>query len=399
MNGSTSFSLSTFNIQPADASTFPWGATIAKNYSQYRLRGCVFMFRSTSADDVGGAGDTALGTVMMCHDQDPLADAPANKQELLSYMNSTDTKPSLSKMCIVECAPHRSNAEQHMYIRPGPLPTGGNLKDYDFGKFYLATEGQPAAVTKIGELWVTYEFELIRPKLDNSTPTLSSLLEFDAYESGDPDKNDVTKVCGNDSGTIFIEPGVTLSDIYRTCPATQASMYVQKALLASAAAGPRDGYHIGANMGLAVRGERNASEDYIWTFTFGEQVKKDDVVEIEFLAYHQGVNQDRSAATVSVVQGANIDVSGAPVPTQSNGTDVAKWGYDATSRMSIILGRFKIKENDGLRESGQTWIKFTLSKKWYDNDGAGAHGAGISAGVIKLAARVVNIDYSVNYTA
>jgi hypothetical protein len=65
IQGSTSFSINTFNVNPGDEQTFPWLSALAVNYEKYRPIGVIFEFKSTSANALNST-NTALGTVMMC---------------------------------------------------------------------------------------------------------------------------------------------------------------------------------------------------------------------------------------------------------------------------------------------------------------------------------------------
>jgi len=84
-----------------------------------------------------------------------------------NYEFAVSTKPSNSFVHVVEVGQNVSPLTQ-LYIRTGP-PTGfsEDLRLYDFGKFNIATYGQPGNSTNaglIGELWVTYDVEFFKPK-------------------------------------------------------------------------------------------------------------------------------------------------------------------------------------------------------------------------------------------
>ncbi|QMW68664.1 capsid protein [Crucivirus-119] len=168
LNSSTAFNLNSYNVNPGDETTFPWLAGIATNYQKYRPLGVLFEFKSTSANALNST-NTALGTVMMAVSYNAIASsAPGSKMEMLQLEGCTSICPAESAMCAVECAKNY-NPLSTLYIRNGvafQVPNGAE-QFYDFANFYIATEGMQAANVVIGELWATYEFELLTPVLND----------------------------------------------------------------------------------------------------------------------------------------------------------------------------------------------------------------------------------------
>lgn len=187
IDGSTVFSVEGFPIQPGLAGTFPWLSGIARSYQQYRIKSLDFIFRSTSADSV--SANTSLGSVMLCHEADANAQPPVNKQDMLTMAGVRDTKPSLSVKLSIDTHRGRTNADNVHYIRASDVPDGASTKEYDFGDFYIATQGMDANVTTIGELWVVYEIELIRPQREDPGPEVSPNCDLIILE-GSEVKND-----------------------------------------------------------------------------------------------------------------------------------------------------------------------------------------------------------------
>ena len=53
-----------------------------------------------------------------------------------------------------------------LYVRPTlNVPSGSDRRLYDFGNFQIATIGLQGTSVNVGELWVTYEIELFKPKV------------------------------------------------------------------------------------------------------------------------------------------------------------------------------------------------------------------------------------------
>lgn len=160
--GSTTFSINKWNVNPGDETTFPWLSTLATNYEKYRPIGIIFEFKSTSANALNST-NTALGTVMMAPRYNAITSSePSSKMEMLQIENCVSICPAESAMCGVECAKNY-NPLGVLYVRR-QLGDIDNEQMYDFCDFYLATEGMQAVAT-IGELWITYEIELLTPIL------------------------------------------------------------------------------------------------------------------------------------------------------------------------------------------------------------------------------------------
>lgn len=162
---STGFAVSSYLIQPGLASTFPWLSQQANAFEQYRLRGMLFEFVSTSSDALlSAATSTALGSVVMMTDYDVADEAPTSKRQMLNSEFSCSTKPSLSAIHPIECKRSLS-AQDILYTRGSiAVPAGFDQRLYDFARFNIATEGMQVAGGILGELWATYEIEFLKPQ-------------------------------------------------------------------------------------------------------------------------------------------------------------------------------------------------------------------------------------------
>lgn len=163
ITSSTLFSIGGFSINPGDATTFPWLSGIAGNFQQYRFKGLLFEFVSTSADALNST-NTALGTVVMGTQYNVNRSAFVTKQEMEAYEFSNSVRPSANGIHPIECDPDETPIK-HLYVRTGAVPSGEDARMYDLGKFYIATVGMQAA-SNIGELWVTYDVEFLKPRLN-----------------------------------------------------------------------------------------------------------------------------------------------------------------------------------------------------------------------------------------
>lgn len=157
------FKLDSYLINAANEKTFPFLHQCAMNYEQYSLEGMIFEFRSMSADALNST-NTALGSVVMATNYDALDANFKQKSEMENYEFGNSCKPSVNMMHPIECAPRQTTLTE-LYTLNGAAPPGADLRFYHWGNFQLATVGFQAASVNIGELWVTYQVRLLKPKL------------------------------------------------------------------------------------------------------------------------------------------------------------------------------------------------------------------------------------------
>ena len=163
---STGFSLRKFTVNPGLPETFPWLAQIATAYEQYRWRGILFEFVSTSSDALlSSATSSALGTVNMSTLYNVTDPDFTDKRQMLNHEYSNSNKPSCSFIHPIECAPSQT-PYKYYNTRSAAVPVDADPQRFDFCHFYLMTEGQQASGGVLGELWVTYEVEFLKQQFD-----------------------------------------------------------------------------------------------------------------------------------------------------------------------------------------------------------------------------------------
>lgn len=170
-NSPSPFVVQGFPIQPGDFTTFPWLATIADKFEQYRIEGMLFEFKSMYSDAVVTTNGS-LGNIMLATEYNAGAPAFPNKQALENYEFAQSCKPSCSVIHPIECA-RAQTVLSELYVRHGLVPTGEDVKTYDFGDFYFGSQGIPlgaaGAAVNLGELWVTYQISFLKPKIVTSS--------------------------------------------------------------------------------------------------------------------------------------------------------------------------------------------------------------------------------------
>jgi len=227
----TGFTLNSYPVNPGMAVTFPWLATVASCYEQYKLWGLIFEYKSTSAVALNSTS-TGLGTVIMATEYDVSKPTFTDKRSMENYVYCTSCPPSVSAMHPIECAPN-ANVLSDLYTRSG-VETGSDLRFSDVGNFQIATVGMPAAGSVIGELWCTFDVELIKPRLPvgiSAVPVMHYVYDSVAFHpSTAPTASDLfgppsaqktvlrgsfsTSVSLNTKSISFSTPGVYLVSIY-----------------------------------------------------------------------------------------------------------------------------------------------------------------------------------------
>lgn len=161
------FNVNSYRINPGLESSFPWLAQVSQAFEQYKLRGMIFEFKSTASDSVAtSSGPAPLGSVIMATEYDSVRPNFTSKQEMENHQYAASAKTSSSMLHPIECARDASTLTT-LYVRTGSVPSDADPRMYDFGNFQIATVGQSASnSTNIGELWVTYEIELLKPMIN-----------------------------------------------------------------------------------------------------------------------------------------------------------------------------------------------------------------------------------------
>jgi len=173
----TAFTNLSYTINAGDTATFPWLASIATQYQQYKFNGLIFEFKTLSSDITAGG---ALGAVILATNYDVLDTAFADKIHMENSQYAVSAKPSCSQIHTVECAPDETASKLYYVRSPGSSSSvSQDARFFDLGKFQLATSGLPSSAgVVLGELWVSYDVSLYKPEIPNVTvysgKTLSS---------------------------------------------------------------------------------------------------------------------------------------------------------------------------------------------------------------------------------
>jgi hypothetical protein len=163
--GTTTFTATAFSINPGLGSFAPWLSMIARNFTEYKLHGCVMVLVSTSANALNST-NTALGSVMLATEYNVEAPAPTHKIQMENMLGAVSGRPSENLIMGVECKSDMTPYKTH-FIRSGSIPADDDLRLYDWGTIYLATTGMQAA-SELGEVWISYDIEFLMPRISSN---------------------------------------------------------------------------------------------------------------------------------------------------------------------------------------------------------------------------------------
>jgi hypothetical protein len=154
------FNNSIYRLGVDNVNLFPWLSRLAARYQKYKVHGMVFYYKSTSTDYNNS------GMVGIAVNYNAAEEGYQNSDQLLNSMFAVASKPSDSFAAPVECDPGQM-PEGGYYVRhEASLGVGSttDLRLSSIGSLNLVTEGLTLPTnTVIGQLWCTYDVELLFP--------------------------------------------------------------------------------------------------------------------------------------------------------------------------------------------------------------------------------------------
>jgi len=163
----TAFTPVRLQIQPSLQTFSPWLAAQAADYDQYRLVRLEAEYRPSCGTDNSGS-------VMMTFDYDPSDRIPVSEQTMSTYMGATEAAPWLPQRTAMDAAAVHATGPRK-YLRTGPV--AGDLRTYDSGQFFFATQDGPAVPILWGKLWFHYTFDLL-VQTSPINPTATQVFSF-----------------------------------------------------------------------------------------------------------------------------------------------------------------------------------------------------------------------------
>lgn len=157
---SVAFTSTQYRIQPADSSIFPWVGSIAAKYQKWR---CVNLWLEYVPTVTEYAAAGTQGRIVLAANYDSL---DANLTDIAQAETISPNSPGMPDEHFVLALNPRQVSPVPLLVRPGQVPAGGTITSFDGGVFYVIVNGIASGVTdgtKLGEVFVNYEFEFYDP--------------------------------------------------------------------------------------------------------------------------------------------------------------------------------------------------------------------------------------------
>lgn len=188
--GSAVYSFNQYVINPGNYILFPWLSTIAANFQFYKFKTLIFSYEQ---EEYGASGSVvSAGKVIFATEYDVGATMALNSfpddRAMENEYNSDKGAPFAEIFHDVLAGDHTL---KHMPLKDYVVNYSNNQlgqansdnKFFDMGVTQLAVSGTADSSSEIGELYVTYELDLIKPK---QIETVDSVLLLAAHISENP---------------------------------------------------------------------------------------------------------------------------------------------------------------------------------------------------------------------
>lgn len=148
-----------WNLNPGLPGVFRWLSPIAMRFEYYVFKRLGFSF-------IPSCATATAGSVTIAMDPDPADITPTTMGDLMTYGGATTSAVWCPSYFDV---PTRDLIKfgREKYTRGTGTIIGADLQTHDVGKLVLGTTGGSASAP-IGNLFVEYEVELIRPQIDSA---------------------------------------------------------------------------------------------------------------------------------------------------------------------------------------------------------------------------------------
>lgn len=164
-----------YYVNPGNSLLFPIFSQVAAVYEQYRCR--FLKFHYVSEEYTASGSNIVAGKLIMATNADPDDPAFSSATAMENYIGSDRTAPYSSVTHDALLGLSKNKNKRGLSFMPlteyfvnssgnSPAPIDQQAKFYDLGLFQLAVSGLPVAAgnLEIGELYVEYEFDMIRPR-------------------------------------------------------------------------------------------------------------------------------------------------------------------------------------------------------------------------------------------
>lgn len=143
------------SLNPGLGTMGPWLSTIAPNFELYHVNALRYIFVSSVPTDTAGRFYMAI-------DYDSADSPPETKPQMMSNLAALGSSIWSSGQMVYQ--PLKESSQIGKYTRDGSV--SGDIKTYDCGKLYIATE--TAYTASPGDLYVEYDVTLRLPQIPTS---------------------------------------------------------------------------------------------------------------------------------------------------------------------------------------------------------------------------------------
>lgn len=169
------FKSEAIRIYPSNSAIFKWLGPVANQFDQYQIHGISFEYKTTSGD-VLTSTNSAMGTVILApqyNTSDPLF---TNKRDMVNYESAISSIPSQSMILFMEC--ERSQTPFKILYTYRPTIHTQDLRLNVFANIAMGSSGFQGTSINAGELWVSYDIELMKPRMGSAAALLGDHYEF-----------------------------------------------------------------------------------------------------------------------------------------------------------------------------------------------------------------------------
>jgi hypothetical protein len=163
VTGQIGFTILSYVMNPGNSTTFPRLSKIAQLFERYRFEKLEFYFQH-DVSQYASQGQTGL--VLLSALYDAASSPPTTKTQVEATKPRVICMPNQNSLLC--CARNRLHPQGvPLYVRPGNLPGGADIKTYDAGNMFLTVQGMVGS-GEVGELHVRGKVMLMDEILDSS---------------------------------------------------------------------------------------------------------------------------------------------------------------------------------------------------------------------------------------
>lgn len=181
LSQTSAFNVTSYQVSPTNADVFPWLASLANNFEQYRILGAIWEYVPESGSI---STSQALGYVGLVTEYDSNKPNFVNKSQALNTEFANVSVPCNGFLHPLECDPNETSVPV-LYTSPNGNPLANeNLNFVNFCNTQLIVGGSAVAGQVLGALYLNYDIELLKPRPNVVVDSPASLHYYIGAPSG-----------------------------------------------------------------------------------------------------------------------------------------------------------------------------------------------------------------------